>query len=162
MDSFEKLVKDCRKNKSDRIIHNASIDHAAILVDNLLESSKYDKAKVSMVSGKLTDSFYSPLSEKFKECLDNGSKVEIVVLDEADLSENTLAKLVEVHENGSLLKKILPPDKQFPHFILVGGNRFRAETDPELVKAIASFNVPGTGKILKSIFEQLTSLPNQN
>ncbi len=159
MDEFEKLVKDCRKKKSSRIIHNASIGHAAILFDNILESSKYDKAKICMVSGNLTNSFYGPLAEKFKECLDNGSKVEIVVLDEADLSENTLAKLVEDHENGSLLKI---PGEQSPDFILVGGNRFRTETDYEQAKAIASFNVPSTGTMLKSIFEELTSSPNQN
>lgn len=155
MEEFGTLVEKCRKNEDSRLIYNASIDHAKVLFRNLLESSKKKKEAIRLITGNFMDSFYNDLAPRFKECLENGSKVEVIVCNERDFSGSEVANLLKHHQNGSVSKICDGKKHCQPHFILVGDKKFRAETNHEQKKAVASFSRPDMGKFLNIIFDQL-------
>lgn len=155
LSEFSKIVADCRKKESTKIIHNASYEHARELFINLIDEARVRKEDVLITSGNLNPDFYGVLIDDTKEAIKGGVKVKLAVLNpSADIKNNPFANMV-LKEGGVVYKA--KGEMKYPHFILVGDKRFRLELDHEQTKAIACFNNPGIGKFLKDNFEAIAS-----
>jgi len=73
------------------------------------------------------------------------------------LDTNKFAKELKKHNPAFLTQKPEGSNIKSAHFILVGDKRFRAETDHDQAKAIASFNRESIGETLSEIFTQIKS-----
>ena len=155
-DTFVRLVRKLADTSSSRLIENASIDHALIIIECLLDAAKKRREDVRIVSGCLLESFYSRLVEKATEVLQAKVPIRVVVLGRSreDLQNNAFYNAVNKHENGEV--HVLAEDPgTTPHFVVTGDRRYRVEVDDEKKKAMASFNDSTTGKMLISIYESL-------
>ncbi len=161
-DTFKKMVEECRKNESPKTIFNASKDHALVLFQELFTASIEHKEDVKIISGHLDDSFYNDLSIDLESCVGKGMAVEVIVLNDRDLSSNKFAKIIQNSDRCSITQ--LPTGNKISsaHFILVGNSRFRAETDHDQAKAIASFNNPSVGETLTEIFASVKNKISQS
>lgn len=154
---FSKLIKDCRSKKLDRLIYNASEDHAIDLFSNLIDEAKVTGEPVRITSGNLRRDFYGSLLEPIQKAMDNGVTVQLAVLDPTtDLTDHPFVKLI-LSGNGDVYRATKEKIKT-PHFILVGGNRFRLETDHKQTKAVACFNNSKIGNILNVQFDNIIEL----
>lgn len=152
---FTKTVQSYRKRKCSAAIYNSSWEHAAILYQELLGAALEEKKDVKIVTGHLNPDFYSDLINTAQELLQK-QKIEVIVLNtDFNYEGNDFAALIDTSVNGSL---IINHDKlltKAPHFILVGDDIYRFETDHNNTKAIASFNNKPFGKFLFEIFNNL-------
>lgn len=151
--NFVKLVRYCRKRHDSKTIFNASFSHALVLAKNLLDCAKETGEPVRIVSGNLEKDFYEGLTEKIKELQD----VEVIVLNPGSkISENSFVQELKKKEAKGESVKVIQASKdmssKLPHFILVGKNKFRVETDHEHAKALACFNNSEVGGILSQAF----------
>ena len=153
MDSFEKLVKYCADNDSTRIIQNASMEHAKILLRQLLLTASEKGETVRIVSGRLRRDFYNDLLAEAQKTLDR-VKVSIVVLSGDQLDGNRFFELVRGHHNGEVVVLEQEPER-WTHFIVVGDKRYRVEEDDGKQTAHASFNNEIIPQLLIDRFEYL-------
>ena len=152
MDDFRALVTRAQQSKSPKIITNASLSHAAVLVEKLLKTADEDKLPIRIVSGCMASSFYEQFCGKFKDLLGKGLQIRALVEDDSCLDgSHSICEEIRSHKNGSVLQ--LPDVGGCPHFILVGDRVFRLETNHDLKSAKASFDDPVIGKMLLSLFD---------
>ena len=155
-DSFVRMVKRLARRGSDQIIENASIAHARVIIECLLDEALKRKEEVRIASGRLEESFYSKLTGKVEEAMTAGSTVDVVVLDadREDLKENSFYRAVQ--DNSSRGHVHFVHDENLtPHFVVTGGRRYRVEVDDERKKAMACFNDDSNGKMLVDIHKRL-------
>lgn len=158
LSDFAKLIKECREKKSDRLIYNASFEHAKELFRALLEEAKIFKLPVKITSGALRLDFYLSLVDDAQKVIDSGAKIELAVLSpesEVNLKNHPFVELLL--KNNCIVRQVTAKKKGM-HFILVGDKRFRFETDHEQTKAVACFNNPTIGKILDAEFSKIIGL----
>lgn len=142
-----------------RIIENASIGHALVLVDLLFDAAKRHGETIRMVSGRLMDRFYSKLVDKATEAMDAGAEIKVVVTGASreEMAGNCFYNAVDEHENGEIdFRPDHQDDVPTPHFVVVGTKRYRFELDHEKKRAVASFNDAETGMALVSMFDSLS------
>lgn len=159
MDEFEKIVNKCQKYNINKDIENSAWKHALTLFKYLLKEAAEKQQNVSIVTGRLNNGFYNELydsaSEYLQQLKENGKKIDIVILSdidkESELKSNKFAQFAI-----SLKGKIgIVKDINKPHFILVGNNSYRFETDHAHTKAVANFNDNKTGNLLGIMFKDL-------
>lgn len=156
---FSKLVKYCRESLSNKLIYNASIEHAKELVKNLIEVAGERKEDIRIVTGHLHKDFYENLCDTIQDTLKKGVKVQLAVLNpDTNLTGHRFSDLIR--DNGGEVFKAKEEIK-FPHFVLVHDNRYRLETDHEQTKAVACFNDPRIGNFLKRHFHEIISDGNR-
>ena len=152
MDSFQEIVEKCRKHRIRQMIENASIDHAAVLAENLLLSAIENQSDVKIVSGSLDKRVFGGLAEKVRQIVDGGNNIDIVLTDPpTDFRGNNFFDAVE-KGRVSVAAEV---DRSFPHFIVVGGSAYRLEVDHGEKKAKANFNDPDLGGCLVSLFDDI-------
>lgn len=152
---FSKIIADCRKKESTKIIHNASYEHARELFINLIGEARVRKEDVIVASGNLNPDFYGELVDITKEAIKGGVQVRVAILNPTtDVKDNPFSAMI-LKEGGVVYKA--KNEIRIPHFILVGDKRFRLEVDHEQSKAIACFNNRGIGEFLKNVFEKIVS-----
>lgn len=149
---FEKKVLVCRKSLTGDIIKNHSKGYALLLFENLLEVALEKQESVKVVSGSLDKDFYNKLVNKITPLLDKNIDVSVLVLGKLDSDGNEFAKLVR--EKGHLRINTSNDKINCPHFILVGKNRFRIETNHTSAQADASFNNEVLGKVLLNFYDE--------
>ena len=157
MKDYTKVVEECRKNLIPRKISNASLEHASVLFDNLLQLAIDNKLPVKIVTGCLEKPFYEKISNKVKDVLESGNRVDIIALcNKEKLQHSDLAKMVNEHTHGSV--KLLSADKEHnqQHFILVGDKSYRIEFSDRDKIAEANFNNELVGEFLQGEFETLS------
>jgi hypothetical protein len=153
MDSFTKVLVECRKKESTRMLHNASIEHAKVLFENLIDMGRELKEPIRIVSGKLNTEFYGQLTDKAEQALKENTPIELVVVDpDINLDDNPFANIIR--ESGGHVYQTTEKI-EYPHFILVGEKRFRLETDHAQTKAVACFNNIEVGTFLHKMFNLL-------
>lgn len=160
MDEFEKLVSKCQRHKINRDIENSAWVHALTLFKYLLKEAAENSHKVSIVTGSLNNDFYNELYDLSKEYLsklrENNIPISIIILKdnkgELSLKSNKFAEFVEEDSKNSIS---YTENVKMPHFILIGNDCYRFETDHEHTKAFANFNDTATGKILENMFINL-------
>lgn len=160
-DEFKDIIESCRKDRKtcDRVIYNASMEHATIALENLFLVAIEDKQPVKMVSGNLNKAFYEKLIDQINEVLKNKCAVDLVVLNhEANLTDNGFANAIKKSEYGRVSQ--ITDTINAPHFCLVGDRCFRIETDHSQTKAAICFNNPEVGKFLEKLFKELKEKAN--
>lgn len=156
MTAFENLVKDCFEGELNRDIENSAFEHAEILAIYLLKAAKKFSEDVRIVSGSLNTNFYEQLIPLIQDIL-NKRKVKVIVADcDVDLANNKFAELIETSPNGKLYYNANKHIK-IPHFILVGKNKYRFETNHASTKAVGNFNNYRIGELLYDAFESYTN-----
>ena len=159
-EEFVRTVRRLAKWGNGRIIENASIGHALVLLDLLFDAAKRHKETIRMVSGGLMDKFYSKLVDKATEAMDAGAEIKVVVTGASreEMVDNRFYIAVDEHEQGEIdFRPEHEEDVATPHFVVVGTKRYRIEVDHEQKRAVASFNDAETGTVLVSIFDSLLS-----
>lgn len=152
---YKKIVDDCCKKDSDAIINNASVDHAFVLVDNLLKKAAEKHEQVKIVSNELWEPFYNELTDQIQDCFANNCKVSVIVLsDTFDKSASAFAKKIEKN-GGELIIAKNKKSMELPNFLVVGGKRFRFEKNKDTKEAVACFNHEGVGHDLEEAFEEI-------
>jgi hypothetical protein len=146
LDSFARIVEDCRRERRAFRIENDSIENAAVLAENLLMFARDNKQDVRIISGSLDERVYGNLALLAGEVL-RTNKIDIIV--EKLPGDHSLIQVVKDHPNGSV-REI--PDAG-PHFILIGDSAYRLEVNHKLAKAVANFNEPVNGTILRDLFD---------
>ena len=156
-DAFVRMVRRLAKWGSSRVIENASIKHALVIIECLLDEAKKRGEEVRIVSGCLMDSFYSDLTGKVMEVMDAGAPVLVAVLSktEEELKDNAFCQAVKEHVKGEVHFVNEDEDLPTPHFVVTGAKRYRIEVDHEKKKAMACFNDPDNGRMLASIHKSL-------
>lgn len=154
-ESFEDYVKRCAENEEADSIHNASIRHAKIIIEELFKSAIRNGEDIKIVSGRLLNEFYEDLIEPAREVLKH-SRIEIIVLDatKEEMQGNDFFRLVNEHDRGSaIVSRIGDANAYQAHFVLVGDRRYRIEIDDGKKDAIASFNNETLGELLLKAFD---------
>ncbi len=169
---FVELVKHHRRRKSSKPIFNASFSHALVLVKQLLECAVEEGEPIKIISGNFEGDFYKSLDGVFKDVAnmklnDNFKGVanmEIIVLNphyEDTAGKKDYLNELEINTKDNSMVKIIKAKNikfsDYRHFILVGTNKYRLETDHDSAKATASFNDFEVGTILLKYFENLKS-----
>lgn len=168
MNNYRELVERLAKSNSSEKIPNATIDHAAVLIENLFAHAH---EKVRILSGQLNKNVYgaSGVFEKARAFLrgeheaskEGGRRFEILLeAPSSDIGENPLVRLCREETEFSNICEVKyisdPKDKEINcHFILVDGKAWRFEPDKETPAAIACFNDPEIGKQLDEMFDVL-------
>lgn len=155
---FVRMVRRLAKRASDRIIENASIDHALVIIECLLEEAGKRAQEVRIVSGCLQESFYSKLVDKISGTMAAGSTVDVVVLEaeRKDLESNPFYQAVHGRDRGHVYV-VHEDEGSTPHFVVTGDSRYRVEVDDEKKKAMACFNDTFNGRMLVDIHKSLVS-----
>jgi hypothetical protein len=151
-ENYRKAVKKAKELKME--IKNPSIDHAGILMDELLQYAIDEKLPIKLVSGCLKKDFYANLSDKFREALDAKCKIEVLVeCDKDDKIENKeLYKILNNSENASI--HTIKEDNSVIHFMLIGDSAYRVETSKEYKTAIGHFDNCSIGELLLNRFNK--------
>ncbi len=157
MKTYEEIVKFHRKKESGAVLENLSNAHAKILFENLLEVAAEKGEKVYIYSGTLNKEFYEQLTKTIKSTMEK-SDVFVAVAkprEKNQVANNAFAEAVK--SGGGELKEGAESfmGEDFPHFILVGNNRYRFEKDDTTKEAIACFNDPRLGGLLVQAGEKL-------
>lgn len=155
-DDFFEFVEKKRKEKSTELIYNASIDHATVLMQQLFQVAIDEKKDVKIISGDLKNEFYEKLIVDIDKVFDAGCKVSLIILNSNNnnLDNNAFANACKNNKNG-MLKQQTNDQIVCPHFMLVGNEAFRLETDHEQSKATACFMNQEIGSILDKSFDEV-------
>jgi len=125
------------------------------LYKELLAAALEEQKDVKIVSGHLNPDFYSDLTQIAEELLKK-QKIEVIVLDtNFRIDGNIFAEMVRSSGNDRILVNKNSELTKAPHFILIGEDKYRFETDHKNTKAIASFNDRRFGLFLFDTFENL-------
>lgn len=166
MDSYRKLVERLSESNSSERIPNATVAHAAVLIENLFSHAC---ESVRILSGQLNKDVYglSGVYEKAIGFLRGGANREprkrLEILLESppdDISDNPLVRACKEDPELSELcdVKIISDEKDKAiscHFIVADGKAWRFEPNKETPAAIACFNEPEIGKQLDEMFSVL-------
>ena len=167
MKSYVQIVEKARKTNSSRILTNAAPSHANVLIKNLLIAARSAKEDVKIVTGEFSAEVYDEtISNEVSATLDSGRSFDVIITDafEADMAGNPVYDILEAaraadgNEERVKIQFAGEAFSKISHFVLVGENKYRLESDPTTISTIASFNDPNTGKLINGLFTQATSI----
>ncbi|MDD2886811.1 MAG: hypothetical protein PHY66_03340 [Aliarcobacter sp.] len=161
---YKKEISDAIKNNLDKRFPNSSIEHAKILVKEIINNS--DK-EVFSLSSNFNQDFYLSLEKEIRNFLNKpNSKFNLIV---ANDENGIISKLKKEYPNQFVVRFIekneMPIDKnsqEHVNYIVNDKNAYRYEysdknIDIGIVEAIANFNNPEESKILLDNFNKLLS-----
>ncbi len=157
MKTYAQLIKEYRKSREREMISNGSHEHGRIIADNIFEAALSDKLDVSIITGTLRREFYEPLVPKLSRLLET-NKVNLIVVDpeESELSGNKFLDCISSASNREIIiNRDNSQNRRHQHFILAGDSMYRLETDHEMGLAVANFNDPIVGEMLRDRFESV-------
>ena len=141
-DEFIKYVTECREKELPDITENVSLDHAGVLIKNLLIAARDDKQPIEIISGEFLPSFYDPLLVELRAALDAGCKVRAISLSEPpQLATNRFFGEIETRGSAAVWDTNNP--YAAPHFIVVGDTAYHVESDDLMKTAMTCFNDVG-------------------
>lgn len=156
MDEFQRIVKRACAKHENRMISNASIEHAAILIRALLVDAQRNAKPVRMVTGNLSASFYGPLAPLATKVMKAGGTVEIIIEDAgAQLEGNLFYDAVQAHPRGAVMRLNDGVYESVSHFVVSGDCCYRLETDHKASEAIANFGDTDLAATLIHAFNSL-------
>jgi hypothetical protein len=154
LENYRKAVKKAKELKIE--IRNPSIEHAGILMDELLNYAIEQKMPVKLVSGCLEDKFYNGLKDKFKKALDSNCEISVLVAcKENEIQNKDLYDFLRTNNNASI--KTIDESDVVIHFMLVGNAAYRVETSKEYKTAIGHFDNNAIGELLLSRFKEYSN-----
>lgn len=161
MRNYLKDIQEAVKNKIDKRFPNSSVEHARLLVKEIINDSNN---KVYSLSSTFHQDFYKSIETEIINFLKKpNSEFNLIISSD----ENGLvSELKEQYPNfhvKKVAKSKLPKDnetKEYINYIVNDNNSFRYEyseknLDVGIVEAIANFNSPSEAKALINNFNSL-------
>ncbi len=146
-DEFEKLIDECSKSNANRLIYNASKEHAVWLTRALLHKALIDHQPVKIITNE-TD-IYDFVIEDIKSILAAKIPVELL-LTNPRCADSDLVKALNTLPSGSV--KATKTSMVAMNFILIGNSRYRLLGMDGV--ATANFNSPSIAEVLLDMFEK--------
>ena len=163
IDGYEAMVDKLAKENSQEFIDNSSMEHAAILIQKMIENAK---KSIDIFSGAFNKNIYErvALINAAKKFISNGGKLMVIVQnnnfdprshkffnamiqDCASQVANEQIKLFSLPEKMS--------EKLNAHFLIKDNIGFRYEANKEKHEAIACFNDLEVAQSLINLFDAL-------
>ncbi|MBD1210046.1 MAG: hypothetical protein H9535_16555, partial [Ignavibacteria bacterium] len=159
MDDYKEKVKRLAHERTGESFYNNSPDHAAIIIESLLETAQSEACIVTTAMNP--DVFGREAVVSAARHLLSDAKRSMRILIETDpvdavspghplVQELRQHNAVEVRQIPSLISN----DMDY-HFTVVDGDSFRFEPDKQKWEASAAFGDERNGKKLKSIFDSV-------
>jgi sugar-specific transcriptional regulator TrmB len=161
---YKKEISDAIKDGLDRRFPNSSIEHAKILVKEIINNS--DK-EVFSLSSSFNQDFYLSLEKEIRNFLNRpNTKFNLIV---ANNENGIISKFKKEYPKQFIVRLIekdeMPVDKnsqEHVNYIVNDKNAYRYEysdknIDIGIVEAIANFNNPEESKVLLDNFNKLLS-----
>lgn len=156
LENYRDSVKKLRKLKLE--ISNPSIEHAGVLMEELLDYAIEEKMPIKLVSGCLKGDFYQSLISKFKKALDKDIHIDVLVEcdEEKNIENKELLSLLKDNANSSITA--IPKSDKIINFLLIGNSAYRVETNKEYKTAKGHFDNKIVGGFLEIEFEHYKKL----
>ena len=155
--AFENVVTQARKSKSSKVLTNRSISHARHVIREMLEFGLEHEETVNIVSGSLNDECYSTISDIVPKFNDKEILIHVWVTDvPAENITNSFTNAIRESDTATL-NDFPNTSKIAPHFVVVGEQAYRLETDHKSAKAILCFNDPSLAATLKRLVQTVSS-----
>lgn len=137
---YARYVRYCRRFQIADIITNTAYVNAQFIMEQLLLLALKKQSIVRLLTGRLENNTYNPLSPLFRRVLDAGVKIKILIMttDGENLTKNEVYDIVTSHKNGRLHILNQRPDSIL-HFMLVGNSAYRVEINDTTKEAYACF-----------------------
>ena len=163
MDKYRKEVKNLADSNSSNIIPNSSIEHAAVLIENLFSHAHHS---IRIFSGNLNPKVYNKrevicAADKFlsRDTSEAAKKLEIIVQNEIEIGDGDENKLYDLCKKYESICEIKLADEQGKsvesHFIVTDKTAYRLEPDRNKHVAFACFNNPDSACELDRFFEEM-------
>ena len=169
--NYGKAVEQAREKKIDKRFPNSVVDHALILIKNIIIDANHE---VKVLSDSFNEGFYSQLENDFVNFLNKAPKNRLKIisstnLDNSNIINNIINKLNYSADSNEKVMIKLVPIEQFPkdnstdetvNFVVNDNNAFRYEySDKDLsdgiVSAIANFNNKKDSDLLNKHFDTM-------
>ena len=158
MKNYRTKVKEAARIRDGSPLYNGSLDHAAVLAEEMFSNAESD---VNILSGSLNARVYgtTAIVEKARQFLsDTKHKVRIIIENPEDVDPVDHIFVAEFAENDDVQFRALPsamkPDVGY-HFVVMDGDSYRFEKDKDHPSAIAAFGDDDGGKRLTEVFDIL-------
>lgn len=160
LDNYREQVARLARRRDGEPIFNGSIDHAAVIVENMFKAAD---SHVEILSGELNPRVYG-LPEVIREAslflVDADHKLRILVEEdqEADRIDHPFFEAFKDRDNVEF-KRVLPESQEIYdfHFLVMDGDSYRFEEDKTKPAAIAAFGDVEGAENLGKIFEDIWS-----
>jgi len=163
--NYERVIKNARENKLNKRFGNTSIEHARVLVKEIVLDANNS---IKILSDNFNNYFYSKILSSIENFLNKNKSniVEIIVIDNEEKNE-LLESLKSKYKKQVKIYKIPKEDypidsdsKERVNFIINDNYAYRYEySDKDLkngiVKAIANFNNEEENKLLQDTFDKV-------
>jgi hypothetical protein len=163
-DSYKEAVQYFSKNKVNSDFTNKGKVHAAIVLQNMLETTEKE---LRMFSGSFSSKVTSDTSflKSLTRYIESGKKFELLLEDIPDFPSPALEKIIDASKNPVLnveykiatqdfineLENVFTDGKKH-HFAVSDSRAYRLEFDPDEFTALVNFNEPETASILDVVF----------
>jgi hypothetical protein len=138
---YAERVEAYRKGKSTYILQNNSIEHATIVIRNLLIFAGEHKLPVRLLSGELFPEVYDGLVPEASDAIRQGCDIRVITMCGAsDLAHNKFYHAVIAGRSKDAVLTLGEPVESRQHFMLVGDKAYRVEDDHNTKRAYACFN----------------------
>ena len=163
LSQYREKVKRLARQRSSQAIFNSTIDHAAIIIESMIETARDE---ICILSGSLNPRVYGRdeiVSQAQFFLADTDRKMRILVedFDEVNFRENPF--IDEIAESRNVEFRVTSRDTAASldfHFLVCDEGAYRFEEDKTKPSAIASFNDPDGAANLRNIFEKIWNFPD--
>ncbi|MBA86310.1 DUF7931 domain-containing protein [Thalassobius sp. S69A] len=158
LEKYRALVLKAAKERRGDPVYNGSLEHAAILAENLF---KFSEKEVCVLSGSLNPRVFGNrrVLDRAAEFLGKaGCSVQILIERSDDVDWEDHPFVQKFKSSSDLEVRTLQPDQieNLPfHFIVADSDSYRFEKDKGTSQAIGAFGDSEGGARLKGIFSEL-------
>lgn len=158
LSQYREKVKRLARERSSQAIFNSTIDHAAIIIESMIETTREE---ICILSGSLNPRVYGrdeivSQAQFFLANTDRKMRILVEDFDVTNFRENPFIEEIVNSKNVEI--RITSRDTAASldfHFLVSDGGAYRFEEDKSKASAIASFNDPDGAANLKKIFDQI-------
>ncbi|HKY19031.1 MAG TPA: hypothetical protein VJL82_08865 [Rhizomicrobium sp.] len=157
--TYATFVEKCRTDRINWVISNASIDHAAVLFENLFAAAlaipKGEPREMRIQCHQALIPFYSKYVTAARNVLEEGVDMKILVADASvRVEDNPFLQTVSACTNKAQIATLGKDADGSIDFVVVGNSAYRLEDNTETIQAVANFNDPLVSAILIEKFDE--------
>ena len=158
IEEYKIAIERLAKNQSDLVFNNSGIEHAAIVLSNIFKNSDVVKIYANDMNGEISSQ--GCYNQSINEFISRGGNLQIV-LDNITNISSTLRSIInkksaEIKISNNEFRdslKFISKNNQLNYFAVGDNKMVRIEVDNKSHKALCSFNLPDTGKVLSNFFD---------
>ncbi len=163
--SYRQLVKKLATERDGTPVYNGSLDHAAIIVENMFANAQ---SYIGILTGKLNPRVYGveEVVEQARLFLaEPNHKLEILLEDKGAAVTRDHPFYAAFLDFSNVSIRTVPPEMSTLfdfHLLVMDNDSYRFESDKRQSAAVADFGDVTGGKNLRDIFDQLWSVACKN